>query len=72
MSIGVNGVLGVPGMLRPVNDGVRGIDPEKLRGGLKSDNGVGGADFMAESTSSPLLGPERAPSPGACGGLELP
>lgn len=54
MSIGVNGVLGVPGKLLPIDEeGVLGMDPEKLRGGLKSDIGVGGAD-LAGDPGAPL------------------
>lgn len=57
--MGVNGVLGVPGKLLPIDDGVRGIDPEKLCGGLKSDEGVGGADLVGDpiAPSAPALTP---------------
>lgn len=48
ISIGVKGVRGVPGKLLPIDDGVLGIDPAKLRGGLKSDEGVGGVDLTGD------------------------
>lgn len=50
--MGVNGVLGVPGKLLPIDDGVLGIEPEKLRGGLKSVIGVGGGDLAGDPTAS--------------------
>lgn len=53
ISIGVKGVRGVPGKLRPTDDGVLGIDPEKLRGGLKSDIGVGGVGLNGDSMPPP-------------------
>lgn len=59
MSIGVNGVRGVPGKLRPIDEGVRGIDPDKLCGGLKSDIGVGGADLIGDPTPSLLKSSSR-------------
>lgn len=49
ISMGVKGVRGVPGkLLPPIVEGVLGMDPERLRGGLKSDIGVGGADPIGE------------------------
>lgn len=49
MSMGVKGVRGVPGkLLPPIEEGVLGMEPERLRGGLKSDMGVGGADLDGE------------------------
>lgn len=49
MSIGVKGVRGVPGkLLPPIEEGVLGMEPERLRGGLKSDMGVEGADLDGE------------------------
>lgn len=45
----------MPGKLLPIDDGVRGIDPEKLRGGLKSDEGVGGADLVGDPIAPPTL-----------------
>lgn len=59
MSIGVNGVRGVPGKLLPMDDGVLGIEPERLRGGLKSDSGVGGADLAGD----PMAPPPSPPRP---------
>ena len=49
MSMGVKGVRGVPGKLLPIDDGVLGIDPAKLRGGLKLDKGVSGGDLAGDS-----------------------
>lgn len=70
ISIGVNGVRGVPGkLLAPIEDGVLGMEPDRLRGGLKSDNGVGGADLAGEpilprggGESSGLLPPREGVS----------
>lgn len=54
MSIGVKGVRGVPGkLLPPIEEGVLGMDPDRLRGGLKFDMGVGGAKPFDELTSPP-------------------
>lgn len=56
----MKGVRGVPGkLLAPIEEGILGIEPEKLCGGLKSDSGVGGADPMGELIAPPEG--ERAP-----------
>lgn len=65
----MKGVRGVPGkLLPPIEEGVLGMDPERLRSGLKSDMGVGGADPLGE-----LAPPPPPPSPagerGASAGL---
>ena len=50
----MKGVRGVPGkLLPPIEEGVLGMDPERLRGGLKSDMGVGGAEPFGELAPPP-------------------
>lgn len=58
----------MPGkLLPPIEEGVLGMDPERLRGGLKSDMGVGGAEPLGELAPPPpglLLAPRWGePSP---------
>lgn len=51
----------MPGkLLAPIEEGVLGIEPERLCGGLKSDSGVGGADRIGE----PIASPEGDKAPG--------